>query len=141
MGVKITLSWARVFFRGHNRASVRLLARVGPLVRGNVALLAEPPEKNGTPRSPGPSLDFPPLPVGGTYRAWGLLYSTCAISHSTSTPCPTPVLDFAGVYERDGLVSRRRSRVILPSRAFDRVVWAGVWVGVGLSPLVLRGEA
>ena len=29
------------------------------------------------PRSPGPGLGLPPLPVGGTYRAWELLCSVC----------------------------------------------------------------
>ena len=34
-------------------------------------------EKIGTPRSLGSGLGFPPLPVGGTYRAWELLCSVC----------------------------------------------------------------
>ena len=67
------------------------LAGVGPLVPGNVALVGEPFEnKFETPRLPGLGLDFPPLPIGGTTRAWKLLHSACA-------KCPpSPAADVLG---------------------------------------------
>ena len=67
---------------GAHPATIRLLAGVGPLVPGNVALVADPPEKNGTPRSPGLDLGIPPLPVGGT------LACDCIIARVLSVPHP-----------------------------------------------------
>ena len=65
---------------GTHRTTIRLFAGVEtwPLPLNRLI------KNNGTPRSPGPGLGLPPLPVGGTYRAWGLLRSACSTSHSTS---------------------------------------------------------
>ena len=40
--------------------------------------------KNGTPRPPGLSLGFPPLPVGGACRTWGLRCSTCGARRASA---------------------------------------------------------
>ena len=69
--------------------------------------------RNGTPRSPGPSLGMPPLPVGRTFRLGNLKLEL----HHNACPPTTPAADVLDRKRRQPILSARTQGVCVEGRA------------------------